>query len=132
MQVVLQENSVEVHQEDDLAAAEAEVGAGLCFVHWQDALDGFQLQENAVSDNDVGEIGLVQADVFVEQDERDLPFEFQAGVFQLPAEAVAIGCFQQAGAELRCTLMARPMMRLVSEGPGSMGAVIDARGLLIG
>ena len=57
MQVVLQQNSVKVQQEGDLAAAEAEMGSGLCLMHWQGAFDRLEFKQHGLCVDDIGEVG---------------------------------------------------------------------------
>ena len=45
-QIILEQDGVEVHEQGELAAAQAEIGVGLCLVHRQDALDCLEFQEN--------------------------------------------------------------------------------------
>ena len=82
--------AVKVHQQTDGAAAQAEVSQCLRFVNWKDALDGFEFELNGVLDNDVGEVALVEVDVFVDDGERNFAFEPQVGVLELPAKAMVM------------------------------------------
>ena len=50
-------------------------------------------------DDDVGEVALVQANVFVNDGERNFAFEPQVVVLEFPAEAVIVDGFEKAGAE---------------------------------
>jgi hypothetical protein len=61
VQVVLQQNSIEVHEEGDLAAAEAEIGTRLRLMHGEDALYRLQFKKHGLRDDDIGKVGLVQA-----------------------------------------------------------------------
>ena len=72
----------------------------MCLVDWQDVLDRFQFKQDGACNDDIGKVGLVELDVFVNQRERDFPFEFQTGVFQFPTEAMLIGGLEQTGTEL--------------------------------
>jgi hypothetical protein len=99
-QGALEQYGIEVHQQRDVAAAEAKIRARLRLVHRQDALDGRGFQENGAGDDDVGEVALVLAHVFVNDGEGNLVLEFQVGVLQLPAKAVAIDRLEQSRAEL--------------------------------
>jgi hypothetical protein len=79
-EIILQQNGVEVHEQSNLAAAETEVCAGLRFVYRQDALDRLEFQKNGLRYDDVGEVALVQADVFVDDGEGDLALKFKVAV----------------------------------------------------
>jgi hypothetical protein len=71
----------------------------------KDALDGFEFEQNAVLDDDVGEAVMVPTHVIVDDEEKNFAFEPQVGVLEFPAEAMV--------------LMPRPMMRSVRGAPGS-------------
>ena len=53
-QVVNQASRMEVQNQADADAAHAEIGVQLRFVHRQDHSDGFDLQDDLASHNDIG------------------------------------------------------------------------------
>jgi hypothetical protein len=81
----------------------------------QDGFDGFEFEQNGLFDDDVGLVGAFEAEVLADDWERDFAFEIQAGVVELPAEALAVDGLEKAGTEA-ATLMPRPMMWSVRFG----------------
>lgn len=82
---VFQHDTVEVHQQSDLAAAEAKAGWGPCFMQGQDTLDAFQLQDEFLLDDDVGTVAARQMYVLVGYGRGDLAGIGDSMVLELPA-----------------------------------------------
>src|SRR6185437_15443559 len=87
LQSVGQRDGVEIDQQTDATAAEAQIGQKLRVEQWLHALDRLQLQHDFIADDDVGDVAAVQHHIVVAYRKRDLPAERYAGTLQLVAEA---------------------------------------------
>ena len=60
----------------------------------QDTLDRFDLQDDLLRNDDIGDIGAVQADVIVDDRKRRLALERDGRLFELVAETRLVDRFQ--------------------------------------
>lgn len=95
-----QARGVEVQQQADTKAAEAEIRSQLHFVNGENGHDGLDFEDERMGDDDVGFEAVADLFVFVEDGDWDLSGEVHACPPQLDGEALSVYGFQQSGAEM--------------------------------
>ena len=79
----------------------------------QEALDGLELDQSFLLDDEVGPVAAVEASGFVEHGNRDLAGESDAAIMKFKGQAGFIGS-SSPGPTVLCTSMAQPMTLLTS------------------
>ena len=99
---------VEVDEEADLDLRESQVGQELRLMNRQKSSDRFQLEHDAVIDDDIEGVGAVETNRLVDDRERTLPFERQTQSMQLEAEAFFVGRLEKSWTECSVNLDSCP------------------------
>jgi len=93
-QTVFEDCGVEVQQQSNGYAAEAQVSYDLRLMDRQQAFDRFQLQNKPPFDNYVQAVPALQSDGFVDNRQCDLPLKRQLSMSQFVAQAFFVCRFQ--------------------------------------
>ena len=108
-----------------------EIGQNLGGMHLLKRFHQFEVQQHGIIDDDAGSAALIEIHILVHHRQRAFAPDVQPIAVKFPTEAVLIHRFVKAGPGLRCTLMARPMIRPVRPGPGS-GERLSMAGIIAG
>jgi hypothetical protein len=98
-QTVFQNWDVEVDEQAHGPAAESKVGEKLSFVNRGEAFYGFDLDRDAILDQQVEPITAIQFQAFVLHGKRNFFAEWHIAKSHFLAEALLVSRFEQAGAE---------------------------------
>jgi len=71
-----------------------QVGQKLGFVDWKNLLDGFDFQNDAALDDDIGPICSGQADAVIDQRQLDLALKRQTIARHFEAQTIHLNLFQ--------------------------------------
>jgi hypothetical protein len=97
---ILQHGTIEVKQQPERNATQSKIGQQLRFVNWNDAIDGFNFDDQAGIDDDINLVGVSQRATFISNWKLLLPRVRDRRLTQFKAQALLIDAFQQPRAEL--------------------------------
>lgn len=95
-EALLEEGDVEVDEESDGQAQEFEVGDELGFVDGEEAVHGFELEDDMAVDDEVETVAAVEGEAFVGEGERNLTLDVKFAQGELMREAVLVGRFEKS------------------------------------
>jgi hypothetical protein len=81
----------------ELEPAEPEIAQQLATVYRQNCVDGFELNNHQIFDNEISSIGDVEGQILVAERQGALTLNSKAKLFKLINETRFVGAFQQAG-----------------------------------
>ena len=93
-EAVLQQDSVEIHQQSNLAAAQTKIGEHLRLMKGRQSLYGFDLKDEVVFDENVNSITVLQLDLFIDYRQGHLLPKANRGSLQFKAQAFLISRLQ--------------------------------------
>jgi hypothetical protein len=118
MQSVLQQNAVEVHQQTDGTAAEAEIRQSLGLMDWQNTFDRLEFQQHRIVHDKLSAVAFIEPHLLVNNRKRNLSPHVQAVAVKFPTETFLIDALLQSGTELLMYLDAQPDDPFGQDWPG--------------
>ncbi len=90
----------EVQEVSQLQTGEPEIGLNLFLVRRQDPLDGLQFQKHLLLNDNIGTESFIESNSFIQDWNRDLPFDLQTEIRQFPREDHLINSLQKSWPKL--------------------------------